>query len=449
LVRCGGADRARSIFPRKINLQWSRIGSRLDDAAAQRHRSERRCQGGAVAAAALACGRSARRWGALMVHLPRFRLAGWGRRRGCGDRATTVGVAGRVWSSIVPDRREICMLFTTLFRRRSVGATMVAVAGIAVAVALAPVHAQTPPVGTGTEPFEFVAFGDVPYRTPQDFPKFDRLIDAINGLKPAFSLHVGDIKSASEPCTDEYFKSMAQRFQRFEQPLVYTPGDNEWTDCYRERAGRYNPRERLDKLREIFFAEPTRSLGKAPMAVEAQGKLMVPHAKYVENVRFWRNGVLFLTVHVVGSNNGFETTELEAASEFFDRNKANVAWLDDSFKQARERPTRAIVIAMHAHVGDIKQKFPAVPLASGFVDTIRAIERGARGFGKPMLVIHGDEHEFELDGFRGTDYKRIPNVWRMQVMGDAYVHAVRVTVDPASPSVFSFRPFIVPENGAY
>jgi hypothetical protein len=66
-----------------------------------------------------------------------------------------------------------------------------------------------------------------------------------------------------------------------------------------------------------------------------------------------------------------------------------------------------------------------------------------------MLVIHGDDHEFEVDGFRGTDLKRIPNVWRLQVMGDSYVHAVRVTVDPASPSVFGFRPLVVPENGAY
>lgn len=98
---------------------------------------------------------------------------------------------------------------------------------------------------------------------------------------------------------------------------------------------------------------------------------------------------------------------------------------------------------------DVKQKFPAVPLASGHVDTIKAIERGARTFGKPMLVVHGDEHEFEVEGFRGTDYKRVPNVWRVQIMGDQYVHGLRITIDPTSPSVFGFRPFIIPQNGAY
>jgi hypothetical protein len=303
--------------------------------------------------------------------------------------------------------------------------------------------------GTLDAAFEFVALGDMPYRVPQDNPKFEKLIDAINGVKPAFSIHVGDIKSGSSPCTDEYFREMFTRFQRFEQPLAFTPGDNEWTDCHRERAGRYDARERLAKVREVFYPTPTQSLGKTPIPVEPQSVVMPAHAKYVENHRFWRNGVLFVLVHVVGSNNGFETYDPQAAVEYFDRNKANVAWLDDSFKLARDQNARAVVVAFQANLYDIKQKSPAVPLASGFVDTVQAIERGARAFRKPMLVIHGDEHEFEVVGFRGTDMKRVDNVWRLQVMGDTYIHAVRVSVDPSSPGVFGFRPLIVPDNGAY
>lgn len=312
-------------------------------------------------------------------------------------------------------------------------------------------HAQTsPPVAPPKfEPFTFIAIGDMPYRVPQDFPRFDRLIVAMNAAKPSFSIHVGDIKSSSEPCTDEYFKTILARFQRFEHPLVYTPGDNEWTDCHRERAGRFNPRERLEKVREIFFANPAQSLGKPAMPLESQGKSMPAFAKFVENQRFWKNGVLFVTVHVVGSNNGFETTELEAVSEFFERNKANVAWIDESFRLAREQSARAVVISMQANLFDIKQKFPAMPLASGFVDTLKAIERGTKAFGRSVLVISGDEHEFEVEGLRGTDYKRIPKAWRLQVMGEQYVHGVAVTVDPSSPGVFSFAPFIVPENGPH
>ncbi|MFM2422240.1 MAG: hypothetical protein RL291_770, partial [Pseudomonadota bacterium] len=124
------------------------------------------------------------------------------------------------------------------------------------------------------EPFTFFVMGDVPYRIPQDMPKFERLLAAANALKPAFSVHVGDIKSSSEPCTDEYFKSILTRFGRLEHPLIYTPGDNEWTDCSRERAGKFDPRERLSKVRELFYAKPSESLGKAPMPVESQAIVM-------------------------------------------------------------------------------------------------------------------------------------------------------------------------------
>ena len=194
-----------------------------------------------------------------------------------------------------------------------------------------------------TTPFSFMVIGDVPYRVPQDFVRFDRLIAAVNATNPAFTFHVGDIKAANEPCTDEYFRGIFNRFKKITGPLIYTPGDNEWTDCHRERAGKFNPRERLDKVREIFFAEPGRSLGATPMPIDSQSVVMPNHARYVENGRFWRNGVLFVTVHVVGGNNGLEATELEAASEYFDRNKANVVWLDDSFKLARDQGAKAVV----------------------------------------------------------------------------------------------------------
>ena len=42
---------------------------------------------------------------------------------------------------------------------------------------------------------------------------------------------------------------------RFEGPLVHTPGDNEWTDCYRKKAGEFDPLERLAKVRAMFFPD--------------------------------------------------------------------------------------------------------------------------------------------------------------------------------------------------
>lgn len=311
-----------------------------------------------------------------------------------------------------------------------------------------PVTAPATDIGP-LEPFNFMAMGDMPYRVPDDYARFDRLIAAINAAKPAFSIHVGDIKASSEPCTDEYFRSIYNRFQRFENPLIYTPGDNEWTDCHRERAGRYDPRERLAKLREIFFADATKSLGKSTLPVVSQGRKSQAFARYVENTRFWKNGVLFVQVHVVGSNNGFEVTDPQAAVEYHERNKANIAWIDESAKHAADAQAKAIVWSMQSNLYDIRQKFPAMPLASGHVATVQALERAARTFPKPMLLVQGDEHQFEIDIFKGTNYKPVPRVLRLQVMGAEHVHAVRVSVDPNSPGVFGFTPFLVPDNGPH
>ncbi|HEX2114949.1 MAG TPA: hypothetical protein VHM01_11140 [Alphaproteobacteria bacterium] len=298
--------------------------------------------------------------------------------------------------------------------------------------------------------FEFVALGDMPYRLPDDYARFDRLIAAINALKPAFSIHVGDIKSGGSPCTDANFQKVLDQFATFEQPLVYTPGDNEWTDCHRAQAGGFDPLERLARVRQMFFADPSHSLGRGKMPVESQALAMSDtYAKYVENARFERNGVLFATVHVVGSNNSFEPGKPETAMEHFERDAANVAWIDDTFRKARETNAKALVLAWQADVQDIQQKWPTMPRASGFVRTVQAVERGARAFNRPVLVVYGDAHEFEVARFRDTSRKPVPNVLALQVMGESRVHAVRVLVDPDSPGVFGFVPLIVPENGPH
>jgi hypothetical protein len=298
--------------------------------------------------------------------------------------------------------------------------------------------------------FEFVALGDMPYRIPDDYPKVDRLIAAINAAKPAFSIHVGDIKSGGSPCTDENFRKVYDQFATFEQPLVYTIGDNEWTDCHRQQAGGYRPLERLAKVREMFFADPAHSLGRTKLPVESQALAMPDRfKKYVENARFAHNGVLFATVHVVGSNNNFEPGDPETVMEFFERDAANIAWIDDTFRMARETNARAVVLAWQADVQDIMQKWPTMPRASGFVKTVQAVERGAKSFARPILVIHGDEHEFQVSRFLDTSKKPMPHVLRLEVMGDSLVHAVRVLVDPDSPGVFGFVPLLVPENGPH
>ena len=299
----------------------------------------------------------------------------------------------------------------------------------------------------GDNAFSFVALGDMPYNLPDDYAKFDRLIAAVNALKPAFTLHVGDIKSGALPCSDEVLRKSYDQIQTFEGALVYTIGDNEWIDCHRKAAGSFDPRERLAKLREMFFAVPGKSLGKTPLDVESQASMMPEFSTYVENTRFAKNGVMFLTANVPGSNNGFEAQDLEGVKEFFARDKANVAWIEASFAKAKADNAKAVVMFVQAEFNEARFPNGAMPRQSGFTNTLDAIEAGAKNFGKPVLLIHGDEHYFSIAPLRNSKGKPIPGVNKLMVYGDTLVHAVRVIVDPDSPNVFGFVPLIVPENG--
>jgi len=295
--------------------------------------------------------------------------------------------------------------------------------------------------------FSFIALGDMPYRLPADRERFDRLIARINAVQPAFSIHVGDIKSGSTPCSDEAFNDVLAQFQTFEQPLVFTPGDNEWTGCHRAKAGAFDPRERLKRLREIFFAKPDQSLGKTTMPLISQANTDATHPNYVENTRFLHNSVMFIQVHVVGSNNGFQPRDVQTVAEFFARDAANIAWLDAGFAAAAAENAKAIVISLHANMYQLELSWrQGAPQESGFVNTLDAIARGAKTFGKPILVINGDAHTLELLPFLDKKAKAVPNVLRLQVMGASQVHAVKINIDPESDGVFGFTPLIVTEN---
>ncbi len=303
-----------------------------------------------------------------------------------------------------------------------------------------PAAAQSSP-----DSFSFIALGDMPYRVPKDVPRYEKLISRINGLKPAFSIHVGDFKSGSRICSNEVFNEAKAQFDLFEQPLVYSIGDNEWTDCHRDRAGRFDPVERLGTLRQMFFAE-ARSLGKQAMSLERQADLMPAYATYVENTRFTFNKVMFVQPHIVGSNNGFEPRNLAAVTEFFGRNAANIAWLNEAFTKAKADNLAAVVISFQANIWANTQHDSSSTIASGFLDMLRTIERGAKDFGKPVLLIQGDYHTLLIEEARGLDRKPMQRVTRLQVMGEDDMGAVRVTVNPSDPIMpFSFQPFYEPE----
>jgi hypothetical protein len=196
-------------------------------------------------------------------------------------------------------------------------------------------------------------------------------------------------------------------------------------------------------VRKSFF--PTaNSLGKKTMPLEQQSA--VPEFKQmVENTRWTQNNVMFATVHIVGSNNGYERN-VDSISEFFARDAANVAWIKDTFSKAKASNAAAVVFGFQADMFFTTDSNGYGK--SGFTKSLAAFTSEAAAFGKPVLLVHGDSHVLVIDQpLVDAKGAALDNVTRLEVMGGAgRVHAVQVTVNPADTGVFSFQPMWIKEN---
>jgi hypothetical protein len=171
-----------------------------------------------------------------------------------------------------------------------------------------------------SQKFQFGVVGDTSYSKVAE-QEFDRLMAALNKETLAFVVHVGDFEAdprpyerspdkITMPCTDENLQRVLATFQKSANPFILRPGDNDWTDCHEVKARKFDPMERLAKVREMFFPEG-RSLGQKTIAVDSQAK-DAGFKQYRENLMWFVNGVTFATLHIVGSNNKGRTPEMDA-----------------------------------------------------------------------------------------------------------------------------------------
>lgn len=307
---------------------------------------------------------------------------------------------------------------------------------------------QTPEWGSGVAPFAFALTGDMPYGAVRETP-FARLVAEINRDNDVdFVFHAGDIKAGSERCDDSLIRHRFELYQAFQRPFVFTPGDNEWTDCHRVNNGQYHPIERLAFLRSVFFPEIGRTTGGhvRPVRSQADGGA---YSEFVENVMFRKHSVMFATVHVVGSNNDLEpwlgifptdsctSPRAERIAEFERRLAAALSWLDEVFAAAAD--TRGLFLLIQANPYNL----PSNPLLcpSGFTAFLDQLALRAQQYARPVVLAHGDDHFFFVD-------QPLPNVLfsRVQTYGEGQVHWVKVHVDPKSSGVFVIEQKIVRSN---
>lgn len=314
-----------------------------------------------------------------------------------------------------------------------------------------PAAALAPAPG-GSTPFSFALIGDLPYFV-LDEPNLGLLFDAIGREDSAFIVHVGDVKSSMELCSDALYARRKALLQQSPRPLILVPGDNDWTDCHRSSSGGFDPRERLAAVRSIFFADPG-PLGQSSQSTQAshagpashqdpQGRLTArgqplrlerqPQAP--ENVR-WRIGaVQFLTVHVVGSNNGLDKYP-GSRGEFSVRDGLNRAWVSSTLEAARRDRVDALVIAIHGAPDfdpDSRSGF------KGFIEQLREL---STAFSQPILLLHGDHHEFKVDQpLRDPAGRSIRHLTRVQSFGAPRSQSwVQIRYEPTHPMRFTITP---------
>jgi hypothetical protein len=304
--------------------------------------------------------------------------------------------------------------------------------------------------GQGNDgPYTFAVIGDIPYGPTQiaNFPNVVKQINADPNVQ--FVDHVGDIKNGSSVCSDEYFAQVKAQFDKFSDPLVYTVGDNEWTDCHRANNGAYNPLERLAKIRSVFFPKPGYTLGENPVKVTSQAAQGIP-----EDVRYTRANVAFAALHIVGSNNsmapwtGKTAPTPEQTAEVLGRTAAVIQSIRETFAQARDQHNKSVVLLTQADMFDPTVTDPTYADYYAFQPIVQAIAQESASFDGPVYLFNGDSHVYNSDqplaagskwlSFYGVS-KPVSNLSRVTIDGSTDVNNyLRVTIDPGSSNVLSW-----------
>ena len=319
------------------------------------------------------------------------------------------------------------------------GATLLVIAVLPLALLIRSTRGLPPATPNAPGTFAFGAFGDAPY-DPLESGRYPLMLEDLDQHDLDFAIQVGDI--FWRPCSAERYQRSLHWFEQRKHPLIYVPGDNEWADCWTAQEGGFNPRDRLALLRRIMYPRPGFALGLERFPLETQST-DPQYSEFVEHTRWSSNGIAFATLHVVGSGNftePFPARTAEDDAETRRRLESALAWLRGTFAQAISQSANAVVVAFHADPGfGWSSANPFRPLLDAFAEE-------ATAFGKPVLLIHGDSHEFITDTpLRApSSGQTITNVTRLEVPGSPDVGWVRVVVAKGPTPSFSFEQRVVP-----
>jgi len=356
----------------------------------------------------------------------------------------------------------------------------------------------------GTSAINLAVYGDAPYgTTPTDTAEFQASPGFINSINadPNVSgvIHVGDIHSGKQYCTQAYDQSIADLWTQFKDPLVYTPGDNEWSDCHKaaEGGGTYsaatgqityatdpstgmpidyaggNPVSNLALVRSIFFPQAGQTLGSGTLRVLSQAQVdnsaHPTDGQYVENVLWQNKGFVFVTIDVPGGSNndadpwyGAPIASPQQVTEAADRTAADLRWLDRAFGLAESQHAQGVVVVTQADMWDLDGKTAAH--LTNYEPVVSSLATHTTSFGKPVLLFTGDSHTYRsdnplqqgapcvgdgtvcaTDAWTSHPNYSVPNFHRIVVHGSTFpLEWLKLTITPGGhlpATATSFGPF--------
>jgi len=326
--------------------------------------------------------------------------------------------------------------------------TRITLAAVGVLACSLPIASAIAAPSTPSGPLTIAVYGDSPYgRTAYapggqagdtaELQKTPAFISTINGDPDVSEVfHVGDIHSGKDFCTQDWDNQIAADWQGYSKPLVYTPGDNEWSDCHKassvtapgEGGGFYkngivnyigsagvttdqtqcvdyacgNPLANLALIRQLFFAHPGQTLGSGTLSVTSQADAFDPahpaDAQFVENVMWEQRNTVFVTVNLPGGSNNdadpwYKTPTASQAQldEASARTGADVRWLDAAFGLANANKARGVVILEQADMWDGSAK------QTNYDPIINDLATNAGAFKGSVLLFNGDSHLYRSD----------------------------------------------------